>query len=224
MPSLSMSAISRMLAVDRVVVADVGVEVAREPVDGLLERLVEVRLHHRPHLPRGQLRGFAPLRKSAISLPFAYQASCACPSAALSPAFAACEQRDGAEDVRAKQLGELRARGRAVVRPDRVADVRLVLQQARLGRRQVGQAAGEADDRQARPGDVVLPELAHVVVQALRPWRRRARRVGRAAVCSWAAGAPPAAASAIRAAAASAAMRGEPGRGRGGASWDPPCR
>src|SRR6476469_3032290 len=37
-------------AMDRVVVADIGVEAPVEAVDGLLERLVEMRPHHRPHL------------------------------------------------------------------------------------------------------------------------------------------------------------------------------
>ena len=65
---------------------------------------------------------------------------------------------------------------RAVVRLDRVADVDLVGQQARLGGLQIGQPAGEADDRQARPGDVVLPQLAHRVVEGELARRQRMRR------------------------------------------------
>jgi hypothetical protein len=35
----------------------------------------------------------------------------------------------------------------------------------RLGRRQVAEPFGEADDRQPRPRDVVLPQLSHRVVE-----------------------------------------------------------
>ena len=102
-----------------------------------------------------------------MSLPLAYQASCARGERGVVARLRRLQQRDGPEDVGAQERPELRARGGAVVRPDRGGDVGLVLQEPVLGRRQVGQAAGEADDRQAGPRDVVLPELAHVVVQAL---------------------------------------------------------
>jgi hypothetical protein len=68
--------------------------------------------------------------------------------------------------VLAQQVTQLPARGLAVVGTDRRGDVGLVLEQAGLRRLEVRQAAGEAHDRQARPGDVVFPELAHAVVQA----------------------------------------------------------
>ena len=75
------------------------------------------------------------------------------------------EQSDRAEDVLAQQGGEAVAGGLTVVGLDRVADVGLVAKQPALGRLEIGQSGGEADDRQPRPGDVVLPELSHRVVE-----------------------------------------------------------
>jgi hypothetical protein len=72
---------------------------------------------------------------------------------------------DGAEDVRAQELRQLRSGRAPVVRLDRVADVGLIGEQPVLCGLQIGQVRSEADDRQARPRDVVLPELAHSVVE-----------------------------------------------------------
>src|SRR5205085_10007589 len=71
------------------------------------------------------------------------------------------EHGDGLEDVRPQQARQLPAGGGAVVGLDRVADVGLVSEQARLGGLQVGQVGGEVDDHHPRPGDVVLPQLVH---------------------------------------------------------------
>ena len=86
------------------------------------------------------------------------------------------QQGDRTEDVLLEQRCQAIAGGAAVVGLDRVADVDLIGQQPRLGGLQVRQAAGEADDRQARPGDVVLPQLAHRVVEGQLARRERMRR------------------------------------------------
>ena len=75
------------------------------------------------------------------------------------------ENCHGTRDVLLEQLGQLIACGLAVERLDRVADVDLIPQQSTFGRREVGIAAREADDRQARPGDVLLPQFPHAVVE-----------------------------------------------------------
>jgi hypothetical protein len=67
---------------------------ARELIDGLVHRLVEVGLHHRPHRRVRPLCGFAALRKSEIWLAFVYQAAFACASVAVSPALAEAEHLD----------------------------------------------------------------------------------------------------------------------------------
>ena len=75
------------------------------------------------------------------------------------------QKRDRAGDVLLQQPRQLVAGGIAIERLDRIADIDLVAQKPRLGRREIRQIAGEADDREPRPGDVVLPQLAHPVVQ-----------------------------------------------------------
>ena len=56
---------------------------------------------------------------------------------------------------------------------DRVAEVRLVSEQAADRRRRVRRPARQADDREPRPGDVVLPEDAHVGAELRRGLARR---------------------------------------------------
>jgi hypothetical protein len=67
-------------------------------------------------------------------------------------------------------LAELRREGvpgsLAVERLDRVADVDLVPQQAADRRLRVWRSRRQADDREARPGDVILPEDAHVAAKS----------------------------------------------------------
>jgi hypothetical protein len=85
-----------------------------------------------------------------------------------SVSFAGLRRSDhvgGDQDV----LAELRREGvpgrLAVERLDRVANVGLILEQSADGRRRVRRAGREADDHEPRPGDVVLPEDAHVTAQ-----------------------------------------------------------
>jgi hypothetical protein len=67
-----------------------------------------------------------------------------------------------------QQRGELLAGGVAVERLDRVAEIHLVLQET-LGRRGLVREITEgAHDEEPGPGDVVLPQLAHVGPQVLR--------------------------------------------------------
>ncbi len=88
------------------------------------------------------------------------------------------------QDVLAQLGGQLVPGRLAVERLDGVADVRLVLQQAADGRRRVRRAARQADDREARPGDVVLPEHAHVAAESRLGGRDSSLRMGRrVAVC-----------------------------------------
>jgi hypothetical protein len=70
--------------------------------------------------------------------------------------------------VLGEQGGEAIGRLRPVEGLDRVADVLLVAKQPLERRLQVGQLRREGDDRQPRPGDVVLPELSQPVVKAKR--------------------------------------------------------
>src|SRR5262249_51351446 len=72
---------------------------------------------------------------------------------------------DGDGDVVVQQRGEPVAGRLAVEGFDGVADLHLVAQQAGGGGREAVGAVREGDDRQPRPGDVVLPELAHLVVE-----------------------------------------------------------
>jgi len=82
------------------------------------------------------------------------------------------------QDVLAQELRHLVTRRLAVERLHGVADVVLVLEQPRDGGLGVGRAAFEADDREPRPGDVVLPQLAHVDAERDGLLRQR-RRVTR---------------------------------------------
>ena len=66
-----------------------------------------------------------------------------------------------------EELCELLAGLIAVVGLDRVADVGLVLHQPRDGGLQIGEIVDERDDRQPCPGDVVLPELSHLVLEGM---------------------------------------------------------
>ena len=64
-------------------------------------------------------------------------------------------------DMLFEQGGQLIAGGGAVVGLDGVADVVLVLQQPLQGGVRLRVAAEDAEDGQARPGNVVLPQLTH---------------------------------------------------------------
>src|SRR5262249_40093103 len=89
------------------------------------------------------------------------------------------DQIGGDQDVLAEELSELRADRLAVEGLDGIADVGLVAEQPRDGGARVGRIALEADDREPRPRDVVLPELAHVLPERdrlLRPQERRRTR------------------------------------------------
>jgi hypothetical protein len=84
--------------------------------------------------------------------------------------------------VIAQERGNRGAGGVTVERAERVPDVGLVGEESVGGGADVGQVAGlgrGAHDEQARPRDVVLPQLAHPVVEGLtgggRAVERRAR-------------------------------------------------
>ena len=103
-----------------------------------------------------------------MSLALAYQRALAAVNALGVPGLGRLQHLDGDRDVVVQQRGEPVARGSAVEGRDRVADVALVLQQP--GRRglEARRPVGEGHDRQPGPRDVVLPELAHLVVEGAR--------------------------------------------------------
>ena len=70
------------------------------------------------------------------------------------------DEVDRDQDVLLEQRRQRVARGLAVVRHDRRADVLLVLEQPARGRVGVGRARDRGDDVLAGPDDVVRPELA----------------------------------------------------------------
>ena len=96
-----------------------------------------------------------------------YQAALAFFDLVLVSGLGRGKQVDGAIDVALEELRELLAGLIAVVGLDRVADVGLVLQQPRDGGLQIGEVVHEGDDRQPCPGDVVLPELSHLVLEGM---------------------------------------------------------
>ena len=142
------------LHVNLVVGRDVGRPVAVEAGERLLGREARCScsidfISPGPHEP-----GFAPARNAAISSAFAVQrvdvGNCGL-VAGLRRGDQVC--RD--QDVLAEEPRQLLSGSVAVEGLDRVADVGLVPEQPPDGRLGVGRAGGEADDRQARPGDVV---------------------------------------------------------------------
>ena len=150
-PALRMSAISRMWWLDCLVVADVGGVVAVQAVGGLAEGLAEVASHHvAHHLAR-------PVAWVGVAEEVGDLGSDGVPVAAallderLVARLGGGEQCDGAGDVLLEQRGEPVAGELAVVGLDRVADGGLVVEQPRLGCRQVRQVVREADDGQAGP-------------------------------------------------------------------------
>ncbi len=100
-----------------------------------------------------------------MSSAFRCQRAWASASLASSPAFAAQDDLGGDQDVKPELAGQLVAGRLAVERLDRVADVGLVAQQPPDGGLRVRSVGRQADDRQARPDDVVLPQASHVLAQ-----------------------------------------------------------
>ena len=123
-----------------------------------------------------QWRGLTLFKTAAIWSAFSIQRACASASLALSPAFAAADDVGGDQNVRAQLPGQLVTRRVPVEGLDGVTDVGLVLQEPPDRRVRVGGPCLEADDRQPRPGDVILPELAHVLAQC-HCLRRKLRRM-----------------------------------------------
>ena len=113
----------------------------------------------------GQLRGLASLRKSAISSPLAYHSALRCADQRRVAGFGGGSSATAPVMCSLSSAVSWLPAALTVVGLDRVADVDLVGEQPRLRRRQVRQVVREADDRQAGPGDVVLPELAHGVME-----------------------------------------------------------
>ena len=135
-----------------------------EAGDDLVGRQVQVLVQHLLHLvgastsagwPRSGTRRSR--RRSPSSGPGRQ------PRRLASPAFAAAMMSAAIRMCSRSEPGQLVAGRLAVERLDRVADVGLVLEQPPDRRLRVGRVRREADDREPRPGDVVFPQLAHVV-------------------------------------------------------------
>jgi hypothetical protein len=77
-----------------------------------------------------------------------------------------------------EQAAQAPTGGGAVEGRHRVADIGLVLQQPRRGRTEALGAVGEGDDREPGPGHMVLPELAHLIVERDLRGRREPGRSG----------------------------------------------
>ena len=91
---------------------------------------------------------------------FAVQRASWVANASLSPLFAAATRSTAIRMCCLRSSVSAVARGLAVVRHDRRADVLLVLEQATRGRVGVGRAGDRGDDVLAGPDDVIRPELA----------------------------------------------------------------
>ena len=153
------------LGLHLVVGRDAGCVVAAQLLGRLLQREVEVVLHHQAKVrerPLVRVRVVQEPRDVArVRVPILGRLV----ERRLVAALGGVEQLCGRQDVLREQVGELVPRGLAVEGLDRVADVHLVLQQPVRRRLQIGQVGGEADDEQTRPGHVVDPQLTHPVVE-----------------------------------------------------------
>ena len=167
-PSLSMSAICRISAWTASYAAISSAYRPCEPGDRLAEGQVEVGLHHRLHVGERPVVGVGAAEEGgdvvAVGIPAGRRVGL---FRRLAGPRVGDDLRSG-QDVGPQQRGELVAGVIAIEGLDGVADIDLVGEQA-VGRgpdvRQVGGAGGGADDVQPGPGDVVLPQLAHRIVE-----------------------------------------------------------